>query len=681
MKKTLLLLFSFFALAHISYAQSYYDKALEAYKAEDYDKSLELFKQELEINPKNYIAFYFTAIIYDSQDKKAQALTNINQALKYVTPKEKIWVASCLKARGDIYEGIENHESAITDYTAALKYNPKDENLFLRRAEVYFRTHQDSRAILDYNQVLKLNEGNVKAWTGLGRSYIAEKKYDEAEKTLTKLIKLDPKYALGFYYRSLLYDELKKHDEAIDDMFNSFLLDETDTDTRDLLISFSLENIPLALSKVNAEIKNNPNQERWYYIRAQLNEGKDDYKKAISDYRKLLELTDANYRPGIIALIAKCYSEMGDYATAISNFNESLALDSTRAYDYGYRADAKRLNKDYKGAVDDFNAAIELKPTEPWFYYRRGWVKEEFLKETEDGLKDYNAALAVNKNYAYVYLHRGRVYEFKLKDVVKAKKDYETILTLDTLALRNSNCRQYALFHLNRLEEASAWMDSILAKYPNPGNYYDATCLYALMRKRKEAIANLKNAFENGYKDFNHLAADDDLDNIRNLPEFKSLVQEWKKKAATDAELNLKANVKKPENKQETVTIPMQAKGSGVYEVACKINELPLHFIFDTGASDISISNTEAQFMLKNGYLKPEDFGGKERYVDANGDIEVVTKIIFRTVNFGGIILKNVAASVVNNKNAPLLFGQSALSKYGKIIIDNKKNILTLTIN
>jgi hypothetical protein len=35
---------------------------------------------------------------------------------------------------------------------------------------------------------------------------------------------------------------------------------------------------------------------------------------------------------------------------------------------------------------------------------------------------------------------------------------------------------------------------------------------------------------------------------------------------------------------------------------------------------------------------------------------------------------------MVNNKNAPLLFGQSALSKYGKIIIDNKKNEITISI-
>jgi clan AA aspartic protease (TIGR02281 family) len=680
MKKTLLLL-SLFTLAQISYAQSYYDKAMEAYKAENYDKSLELFKQELEVNPKNYGAYYFTAVIYDSQDNKAQALTNINQALKYVTPKEKIWLSSCLKARGDIYQGIENYEAAIADYTAAIKVTPQNEDWYISRADAYIQIDEYVKAALDCKQALKIDEGNVKAWSNLGRTYFYEKKYDEAEKTLTQLIKLDPKYSSGYFYRSFVYDALSKHNESINDIFEAYLLDDTDKDTRYYLLSFSLNNIPLALSKVNAEIKNNPNKEQWYYIRAQLYEGKDDFKKAIIDYRKLFELTDADYRPGIIALIAKCYSELGDYATAISNFNGSIALDSTRAYDYGYRADAKRLNKDYKGAIDDFNAAIELEPTESWFYYRRGWVKDEFMKDPQGGLKDYNLAISTDKDYAYAYLHRGRLYEFQLKDMVNAKKDYETILTLDTLALKGGNCRQYALFHLNRFEEASAWMDSILIKYPSQGNYYDATCLHALMKKPKEAINYLKTAFENGFRDFLHLTADDDLDNIRHLPEFKSLVQKWKTKAETAAELETKAKLSKPETKQETVTIPMKPKGSGIYEVSCKINELPLNFIFDTGASDISISTTEAQFMLKNGYLKAEDFVGKQSYMDANGNIEIGTKIIFKTVNFGGIILKNVGASVVNNKKAPLLFGQSALSKYGKIIIDNQKNTLTLITN
>ena len=42
-------------------------------------------------------------------------------------------------------------------------------------------------------------------------------------------------------------------------------------------------------------------------------------------------------------------------------------------------------------------------------------------------------------------------------------------------------------------------------------------------------------------------------------------------------------------------------KHGGVYHVPCKVNGLALDFIFDTGASDVSISLSEAAFMLKNG--------------------------------------------------------------------------------
>jgi predicted aspartyl protease len=83
--------------------------------------------------------------------------------------------------------------------------------------------------------------------------------------------------------------------------------------------------------------------------------------------------------------------------------------------------------------------------------------------------------------------------------------------------------------------------------------------------------------------------------------------------------------------------------------------------------------------MLKNDYLSKNDIVGNSSYMIANGDIEIGTTIIFRIVDFGGLILKNVRASVIDNKNAPLLFGQSALSKYGKITIDNEKKIISIT--
>ena len=54
------------------------------------------------------------------------------------------------------------------------------------------------------------------------------------------------------------------------------------------------------------------------------------------------------------------------------------------------------------------------------------------------------------------------------------------------------------------------------------------------------------------------------------------------------------------ESKMVTTEIPF-TKESGVCKVKCDINGLPLHFVFDTGVSDVTISMVEATFMMKNG--------------------------------------------------------------------------------
>lgn len=119
-------------------------------------------------------------------------------------------------------------------------------------------------------------------------------------------------------------------------------------------------------------------------------------------------------------------------------------------------------------------------------------------------------------------------------------------------------------------------------------------------------------------------------------------------------------------------------KEGGVSIVPCKVNGLNLSFIFDTGASDVTISLTEASFMLKNGYLKKEDIIGSEKYFDATGNISEGIVINLREIEIEGLKLQNVKASIVKTLNAPLLLGQSALSKLGTIKLDLEKNQLTI---
>lgn len=120
-------------------------------------------------------------------------------------------------------------------------------------------------------------------------------------------------------------------------------------------------------------------------------------------------------------------------------------------------------------------------------------------------------------------------------------------------------------------------------------------------------------------------------------------------------------------------TIVKIEKINGVYQIPVQVNGIKMFFIFDTGASTISISEIEASFLWKQGKLAIDDIKGVSNFSDANGDISEGTIIILKSVKIGNRELKDIEASVVNNLNAPLLFGQSALEKFGKISIDNNR--------
>lgn len=118
-------------------------------------------------------------------------------------------------------------------------------------------------------------------------------------------------------------------------------------------------------------------------------------------------------------------------------------------------------------------------------------------------------------------------------------------------------------------------------------------------------------------------------------------------------------------------------KVNGVYKVPVTINGTPMKFILDTGASLISITATEAAFMVKQGTITDADFVGQSRFQDANGTISPGAVIRLKSVQIGDRVLENVNANVVASAKAPLLLGQSALSQFGKISVDYRRNVVT----
>ena len=118
-------------------------------------------------------------------------------------------------------------------------------------------------------------------------------------------------------------------------------------------------------------------------------------------------------------------------------------------------------------------------------------------------------------------------------------------------------------------------------------------------------------------------------------------------------------------------------KNGGVYEIPVFINSsLKLNFIFDSGASDVSVSPDVALTLIRTGTVTDKDFIGTATYKFADGSIAKSKIFILKELQIGNKTITNVRASISNSLEAPLLLGQSVLNKFGKVTIDYKNGVI-----
>ena len=120
-------------------------------------------------------------------------------------------------------------------------------------------------------------------------------------------------------------------------------------------------------------------------------------------------------------------------------------------------------------------------------------------------------------------------------------------------------------------------------------------------------------------------------------------------------------------------------ENNGVYKIPCIVNGARMKFIFDTGATSVSMSSQMANYLLENDYISKEDIISSGKSSIADGTIIDHVIINLRDVEISGLHLSNVEAVVLDSQNAPLLLGQSAIQKLGRIEIDG--NVLKILDN
>ena len=645
-----------------------YSRGVEAINNNNAEEALDYLNKEINEHPDNGYAFAWIALVRNYNEEFGRALTAANVAVKKIPSKDKEYKAFAYGTRAQVYLNLEDTIQALKDYSQAINIVPDDDRFYNQRAQVYYEQGKYDLADKDYLKMISLKEGDVMGYMGIGRNANAQKRYEDAIKQFDYVVKLEPNYSSAYSFRAESYIGLKKYNEAIDDVISALGID------RDQKAFYELQELAdsafeQTVAKLKVQKIKEPNEQSWDYDLGIVYERAAKYNKAIAYYKESLE-KESNIITA--SRISSCYDDLGDYDKALEYCNQAIALDSVKTNYLYEKANILDNAGRTQEAIKTMSDYIANTPDEPAGYYQRGWFKNH-SGDIEGALEDYTMAITLQPNVAYAYLNRGVLYRLKGENA-KAESDFKQVVRLDSIP-EDAECSFYAYYYLGQKDKAIEVLNTILDK-DKKGNCYDAACLYSVMGEKEKALSYLRQSLENGYRRFAHIKRDRDLNNIRNTEEFKVLMKEYEEKHLQEIAADADGDDSAYELKVEE--IPFTKEG-GVCKVKCAINGLPLHFIFDTGAADVSISSVEATFMAKNDFLSSSDIIGKQNYQTADGNITEGTIINLKDVKLGSLHLNNIKASVVRNQAAPLLLGQSVLSKLGKIEIDNTKKVLRIT--
>jgi len=114
---------------------------------------------------------------------------------------------------GNSYAERGEYDQAISNYTAALKINPRHSKVLIHRGDTYMRKGEYDKAIADYNTVLEISPhdvvANIAGLTNRGKAYMEKGEYDKAIADYNASLKIYPSNIVALEELKIAYKKKK----------------------------------------------------------------------------------------------------------------------------------------------------------------------------------------------------------------------------------------------------------------------------------------------------------------------------------------------------------------------------------------------------------------------------------------------------------------------------------------
>ncbi len=158
-------------------------------------------------------------------------------------------------------------------------------------------------------------------------------------------------------------------------------------------------------------------------------------------------------------------SQNGEFAKAISFFDQVLEIDPNYVPALNNKGSALRILGMYEEAIVYFDKALEIDPNDVKALYNKGNALSD-LEKYEEAIVSYDKALEIEPNHVKALYNKGNAL-YDLEKYEEAIVSYDKALEIDPNDVKALYNKGLALYYLQKYEEAIVSYDKVLEIEPN----------------------------------------------------------------------------------------------------------------------------------------------------------------------------------------------------------------------
>ncbi len=296
---------------------------------------------------------------------------------------------------GEEFAKKMNFKDAIEQFNRAIELNPDYGKAYVQRASSYSKLGDYGHAAEDYDRALVFNEKNAELYYFSGEAHFRQGQNSIALRKLNAAVKLKGNFLQAYQVRTVVYLELKKYDQALEDCKKCLRLKEDDQGYFNLARVYeNLEMFDEAEQAYMKSISKNKKVAGTHFALAKLQYDRKKYNEAYKSITQVMLLNPKGL-DGIL-LQSQIFAAQGNFPKAIEVLSMASIEYPNEPRIFIYRGDFNTLMNQASYSIIDYSKAIELSPDKAEIYFKRAGAYED-IRDYEKALADYDKLLAMSR--------------------------------------------------------------------------------------------------------------------------------------------------------------------------------------------------------------------------------------------------------------------------------------------